>query len=174
MDRNMATSSQSRRVRGGPQGRPTKWPRHETHGLISMPALTRFQHTEPDGLTVSLIRTSDPPPLKSSIPMYGFRAWRINTMGRRPKPGKRVPCRQAASGRRAASRRGRPWRTSVRSLGVTELTCCRWRKEYGGLKLDQVKRLKELETERRPAAQGDRRSHAGQELILKEAASGSF
>ncbi len=36
---------------------------------------------------------------------------------------------------------------SVRSIGVTEVTYYRWRKEYGGLKLDQVKRLKELETE---------------------------
>ena len=29
-----------------------------------------------------------------------------------------------------------------RSLGVTEQTYYRWRKEYGGLKLDQAKRLK--------------------------------
>ena len=36
---------------------------------------------------------------------------------------------------------------SVRSIGVTEVTYYRWRKEFGGLKLDQVKRLKELETE---------------------------
>jgi hypothetical protein len=30
---------------------------------------------------------------------------------------------------------------------VTEQTCCRRRKECGGLRLDQAKRLKELETE---------------------------
>ena len=30
---------------------------------------------------------------------------------------------------------------------VTEVTCYLWRREYGGLKLDQVKRLKELELE---------------------------
>jgi putative transposase len=34
-----------------------------------------------------------------------------------------------------------------RKLGVTEQTYYRWRKEYGGLRLDQAKRLKELETE---------------------------
>lgn len=34
-----------------------------------------------------------------------------------------------------------------RQLGVTELTYFRWRKEYGGLKIDQAKRLKELEQE---------------------------
>ena len=31
--------------------------------------------------------------------------------------------------------------------GITEQTYYRWRKEYGGLKLDQAKRLKELEKE---------------------------
>ena len=36
---------------------------------------------------------------------------------------------------------------AVRSIGVTEVTYYRWRREYGGLKADQVKRLKELETE---------------------------
>ena len=34
-----------------------------------------------------------------------------------------------------------------RKLGVSENTYYRWRKEYGGLKLDQAKRLKELEVE---------------------------
>src|SRR3954468_22632231 len=36
---------------------------------------------------------------------------------------------------------------AVRTIGVTEVTYYRWRNEYGGLKGDQVKRLKELETE---------------------------
>jgi putative transposase len=36
---------------------------------------------------------------------------------------------------------------AVRSIGVTEVTYYRWRQEYGGLKSDQVKRLKDLETE---------------------------
>jgi transposase len=34
---------------------------------------------------------------------------------------------------------------AVRAIGVTEATYYRWRSEYGGLKLDQVKRLKQLE-----------------------------
>jgi len=34
-----------------------------------------------------------------------------------------------------------------RKLGITEQTYYRWRKEYGGLKVDQAKRLKELEKE---------------------------
>lgn len=36
---------------------------------------------------------------------------------------------------------------ALRSIGVTEVTYYRWRSEYGGMKLDQVKRLKELEVE---------------------------
>ncbi len=36
---------------------------------------------------------------------------------------------------------------AVRSIGITEVTYYRWRREYGGLKSDQVKRLKALETE---------------------------
>jgi transposase-like protein len=36
---------------------------------------------------------------------------------------------------------------AIRSIGVTEVTYYRWRQEFGGLKSDQVKRLKDLETE---------------------------
>jgi len=35
----------------------------------------------------------------------------------------------------------------VRKLGITEQTCYRWRREYGGLRMDQAKRLRELERE---------------------------
>ena len=42
---------------------------------------------------------------------------------------------------------GRPVAEAVRTIGVTEVTYYRWRSEYGGLKGDQVKRLKELEAE---------------------------
>ena len=34
-----------------------------------------------------------------------------------------------------------------REIGVTEVTYFRWRKEYGGLKLDQARKLKDLEKE---------------------------
>ena len=37
---------------------------------------------------------------------------------------------------------------AVRSISVTQFTYYRWRKEFGGLKTDQVKRLKELEKDR--------------------------
>ena len=62
---------------------------------------------------------------------------------------------------------------AVRSIGVTEVTYYRWRQEYGGLKSDQVKRLKELETEnaRLRKAVSDLTL---EKLILKEAASGNW
>ena len=68
---------------------------------------------------------------------------------------------------------GRPVAEAVRSIGVTEVTYYRWRNEYGGLKGDQVKRLKELETEnaRLRRAVSDLTLD---KLILAEAARGNF
>ena len=40
-----------------------------------------------------------------------------------------------------------PVNDAIRQIGVTEVTYYRWRQECGGLKLDQMKRLKELELE---------------------------
>ena len=42
---------------------------------------------------------------------------------------------------------GRSVAEAIRSIGVSEVTYYRWRQEYGGLKSDKVKRLKELEAE---------------------------
>jgi len=36
---------------------------------------------------------------------------------------------------------------AARHLGITEQTYYRWRKEYGGMRINQAKRLKELEKE---------------------------
>ena len=60
---------------------------------------------------------------------------------------------------------------AIRSIGVSEVTYYRWRQEFGGLKSDQVKRLKALETEnnrlRRAVSDLDK-------LILQEAARGNY
>ena len=45
------------------------------------------------------------------------------------------------------SSQGMPIADAIRSIGVTEVTYYRWRNEHGGLKSDQVKRLKDLKTE---------------------------
>ncbi len=60
-----------------------------------------------------------------------------------------------------------------RIMGITEQTYYRWRTEYGGLKIDQARRLKDLERE------NTRLKRAGAELtldklMLKEAAAGNF
>jgi transposase len=62
---------------------------------------------------------------------------------------------------------------AVRAIAVSEATHFRWRAEFGGLKLDRVKRLKELEREnaRLRKAVADL---ALEKVILKEAASGNF
>ena len=62
---------------------------------------------------------------------------------------------------------------ACKKVGVTEQTYYRWRKAYGGLKVDQAKRLKALEVENARL----KRLLADAELdkaILKEAASGNF
>ena len=62
---------------------------------------------------------------------------------------------------------------AVRTIAVTETTYFRWRAEYGGLKSDQVKRLKDLELEnaRLRRAVSDLTLD---KLILTEAARGNF
>jgi putative transposase len=62
---------------------------------------------------------------------------------------------------------------AVRAISVTQFTYYRWRKEYGGLKGNQVKRLKDLEkeNERLRKAVSDLTL---EKLILREAASGNF
>mgnify|MGYP003338394602 FL=1 len=68
---------------------------------------------------------------------------------------------------------GKPIAEAVRMIGVTEVTYYRWRNEYGGLKGDQVKRLKELETENNRL----RRAVSDltlDKLILTEASKGNF
>ena len=62
---------------------------------------------------------------------------------------------------------------AIRQIGVSEVTFYRWRKEYGGMKTDQLKRLKELEkeNERLRRAVSDLTLD---KLMLKEAAKGNF
>ena len=68
---------------------------------------------------------------------------------------------------------GTPVVEVCRKIGVSEQTYYRWRKEYGGLKMDQAKRLKELEQEngRLKKAVADL---TVDNMILKEAARGNF
>ncbi len=68
---------------------------------------------------------------------------------------------------------GRSVGQAVREIGVTDHTYYRWRREYGGLNLDQARRLKKLEQENARL----KRTIADLALdkqILKEAAEGNF
>ena len=60
-----------------------------------------------------------------------------------------------------------------RQIGISEQSYYRWRREYGGLKLDQARRLKDLEREngrlRRAVA-----DLTVEKLVLKEAAEGNW
>ena len=69
--------------------------------------------------------------------------------------------------------RGRQVADAVRAIGVTEVTYYRWRNEYGGLKGDQAKRLKEVETENSRLRRAVSDLTLDQ-LILAEAAKGNF
>ena len=69
--------------------------------------------------------------------------------------------------------RGKTVVEAVKKIGVTEQTYYRWTKKFGGLRMDQAKRLKELEKENSRL----KRLLADAELdkaILREAASGNF
>ena len=69
--------------------------------------------------------------------------------------------------------RGKTVAEAVKEIGVTEQTYYRWKKRFGGLRMDQAKRLKELEKENSRL----KRLLADAELdkaILREAASGNF
>ena len=68
---------------------------------------------------------------------------------------------------------GKTVREVCKALGVTDQTYYRWRKAYGGMRVDQAKRLKELEAEnaRLKRAVADL---TVDKLILKEAAEGKY
>jgi len=68
---------------------------------------------------------------------------------------------------------GVPIAEASRKIGVTEQTYYRWRKEYGGMRVEQARRLKELEKENARL----KKLVADLSLdnsILKEAARGNF
>ena len=72
-----------------------------------------------------------------------------------------------------ASSQGKSVQEVCRQLGITEQTYYRWRKEYGGLKVDQAKRLKELERENSRLKRLLADAHLDN-AILKEVAEGNF
>lgn len=91
-------------------------------------------------------------------------------MGKRAKPEEIIAKLREVEVRLA---RGETAAGAARAVGVTEQSYYRWRKEYGGLQVDQAKRMKDLEKEN----QRLRRAVSDLTLdnqILKEVAQGKF
>ena len=68
---------------------------------------------------------------------------------------------------------GMPRLDAIRQIGVVEQTYYRWRKQYGGMGVDQLKELKRLQKENEQL----RRAVSDltlDKLILKEAAKGNY
>jgi len=91
-------------------------------------------------------------------------------MGRRHKPEEVVAKLRQVD---VLTAQGSTVADAVRQIGVTEFTYYRWRKEFGGLRTSQVKRIKDLEQEnaRLRKAVSDLTLD---KLILQEAAKGNY
>ena len=72
-----------------------------------------------------------------------------------------------------AAANGKKVSQAVREIGVTENTYYRWRNEYGGLSIDQARKLKKLERENAQLKRAVAELTLDK-LILKEAAEGNF
>src|SRR5262249_9480779 len=114
----------------------------------------------------------DPPPSdRSSVNDRDAGRGRRSTMGRQRHGAEEIIAKLREAEVELA--RGKTAGEVCRKLGVTEQTYYRWRREYGGLRLDQARRLKELERENARL----KKLVADQALdvaILREAAKGNF
>jgi putative transposase len=128
------------------------------------------------GKVLDLLREADLTPLTES-------RWEVIDFGNLDvfkeegkMPGKRFGAEQIIPKLREAEvdlAKGLTVAQACNKIGVTEQTYYRWRKEYGGIRMDQAKRMKDLEKENARL----KRLLADAELdkaILREAASGNF
>src|SRR4029077_4517046 len=95
--------------------------------------------------------------------------WRVIAVCAKRRTSLPRPCCSATVSRAPSLTKG----DAIRQIGVSEVTYYRWRQEFGGLKIEQVKRLKDLELEnsRLRKAVSDLTLD---KLILQEAARGNF
>jgi putative transposase len=128
--------------------------------------------TPTSGNTILRVRLRcDPPPLNWSTLKYVFGRRRRTTMlKKRHKPEEIVAKLRQVD---VLTSQGKSVADAIRTIGVTEVTYYRWRQEFGGLKADQVKRLKNLEAEnaRLRRAVSDLTLD---KMILAEAARGNY
>jgi putative transposase len=128
-------------------------------------------------LPADIVSRLDLPPFKrarvwSETPFGGRKSKESIPMGRGTKfKPEEIIAKLREAGVELA--RGKKIPEVCKQISVTEQTYYRWKKEYGGLRMDQAKRLKELEKENARL----KRLLADAELdkaILKEAVSGNF
>jgi putative transposase len=112
----------------------------------------------------------DPPPTKWSDLRYVSTSRRTAMARKRYKPEEVVAKLRQVD---VLVSQGQDMADAIRQIGVSEVTYYRWRQEFGGLKIEQVKRLKDLELEnsRLRKAVSDLTLD---KLILQEAARGNF
>src|SRR5262249_40423882 len=131
----------------------------------------RFQRIE-IGFGLAAVRETarDPPPLKWSDLRYVFDIKEDLMARKRYKPEEIVAKLRQVD---VLVSQGQNMVDAIRQIGVSEVTYYRWRQEFGGLKTEQVKRLKDLELEnsRLRKAVSDLTLD---KLILQEAARGNF
>ena len=56
---------------------------------------------------------------------------------------------------------------AAKKLGICEQTLIRWRKEYGGLRIDQARRFKELEKEKKEAKKEEKRAKKAKKAVTR-------
>jgi putative transposase len=98
-------------------------------------------------------------------------------MAKRPKPEEIVAKLRQAD---VLISQGQSVAEAIRAISVSEVTSYRWRREFGGLKSDQVRRMKDLETENQRLRKAiadltlDKLILQEASLILQEASRGNF
>ena len=103
--------------------------------------LTAYEVEAEDDLLES---DCEPPPLKWSDSKYGYCPRGGQKMGKRHKPEEIVVKLRQVD---VLTSQGSTVADAIRQIGVTEITYYRWRKEFGGLQTNQVRRIKDLEQE---------------------------
>jgi len=140
-------------------------------GKLAVRALDQIDRKFPSHASMySLGHDPDPPPTKWSDLRYVSTSRRTAMARKRYKPEEIVAKLRQVD---VLVSQGQDMADAIRQIGVSEVTYYRWRQEFGGLKIEQVKRLKELELEnsRLRKAVSDLTLD---KLILKEAARGNF
>ena len=129
----------------------------------------------PDGSSPVVVHVICPPKTRPSPVLESGRGQDTKGEGTMAAPKRLSPAQIINRLRKAevALANGNTTKEVCRELGSSEQTYYRWRREYGGMKLSQAKRLKELEKENQQLKRAVAELTLDK-LILKEASEGNF